>query len=127
MCVLWTGARTPDGYPRRLYRGNANQRWHRVVYCQANGLDLSDIAGKVVRHTCDNPLCIDPAHLTLGTVADNNRDRDDRGRHGRRKFSKQVDREIAERYRNGESAKALAHEYGVWTQTIYKVLGRTGG
>lgn len=53
---------------------------HRVAYCEANGLLLSDITGLVVRHKCDNPPCVNPDHLELGTVADNNRDKIDRGR-----------------------------------------------
>lgn len=53
---------------------------HRLTYCVANGVTLATIEGKVVRHTCDNPRCINPVHLQLGTQADNVRDRQERGR-----------------------------------------------
>jgi len=36
--------------------------------------------GKVVMHSCDNPSCINPDHLSLGTIADNNQNRDSKGR-----------------------------------------------
>lgn len=41
--------------------------------------------GKLVLHHCDNPRCINPDHLYLGTDADNVRDREARGRGGRRR------------------------------------------
>ena len=48
---------------------------HRVVFFEANGY-----WPEVVRHTCDNPSCINLAHLVAGTVGDNNRDKHSRGR-----------------------------------------------
>lgn len=53
---------------------------HRLVYVAAHGLNLEDITGLVVRHTCDNPRCINPEHLLIGTHADNMRDKMERGR-----------------------------------------------
>lgn len=38
------------------------------------------VNGEVPRHTCDNPACVRHDHLLVGTQADNNRDRDERGR-----------------------------------------------
>lgn len=110
---------------------------HRLVYCRSNGLELADIAGKVVRHTCDNPRCINPAHLLIGTRADNNRDRADRGRSAKRVPSRQkltaTDcAAIVKRYnpqrvgiKAPDGVVQLARDYGVDTNVIYRVLGGT--
>lgn len=75
-CLVWTGFRNADGYGKVTVRG---RQWsaHRLAYTDAWG-DIPP--GKVVRHKCDNPSCVNPSHLELGTGADNCRDRDLRGR-----------------------------------------------
>lgn len=75
-CLIWTGFRNADGYGKLTVR---NRQWsaHRLAYTDAWG---EIPAGKVVRHKCDNPSCVNPSHLEIGTDADNCRDRDLRGR-----------------------------------------------
>lgn len=72
-CLEWTRCFNTDGYARM----GGNVKVHRLVYELATGLNPK---GLVVRHTCDNIKCINPDHLIIGTLVDNNRDRDERGR-----------------------------------------------
>lgn len=74
-CWIWTGATTAFGYGSiRLKYGTSV---HRVRYEQKFG----KIPGKLcVLHKCDNPLCGNPDHMFLGTIQDNNLDRDRKGR-----------------------------------------------
>jgi predicted XRE-type DNA-binding protein len=76
-CLEWNGCFNTDGYARMGFRGDSNVKVHRFV---ARLSYNRDIAGLVVRHTCDNIKCINPQHLVLGTPADNVRDRGERGR-----------------------------------------------
>lgn len=62
---------------------------HRLVYASKQGVTLSDLKGTVVRHTCDNPRCINPKHLIGGSIADNNKDRVERGRSAKQVPSRQ--------------------------------------
>lgn len=85
-CRLWQGAIDRDGYGCLSGRGKGNSanhhtrlRAHRWVWEAANG---PIPAGLVIRHKCDNRLCIRLSHLELGTVADNNRDASERGHLG---------------------------------------------
>jgi hypothetical protein len=75
-CIEWQGSRNQQGYGRRFVEGR-NQRVHRLVWIEANGLIPE---GMELRHTCDNPSCYNLEHLLLGTRADNMRDRTERGR-----------------------------------------------
>jgi hypothetical protein len=76
-CWVWTGYRQPNGYG--LVRGYTfTERYaHRLSWTMANG---PIPAGMWVLHHCDNPPCINPDHLYLGTGIDNARDRERRGR-----------------------------------------------
>ena len=64
------------GYGRANFQGKVTG-CHRKAYCLANNVDLKDIEGLVVRHTCNNPRCINPEHLLLGTASDNMQDREE--------------------------------------------------
>lgn len=80
-CLEWTRCFNTDGYPRMGVKGNSNIKVHRLVMSLVSG---EDIGGRVVRHKCDNPKCINPDHLLLGTVKDNVADMDNRGRRSKK-------------------------------------------
>lgn len=76
-CWEWIGSRFPRGYGRlKLNRKTAYA--HRVSWELAHGVPVPD--GLCVLHRCDNPPCVNPAHLWSGTMADNMHDRDAKGR-----------------------------------------------
>lgn len=82
-CIDHGHAGDAAGYHRALATVNGKRictRLHRLVYCQHNNVSLESIAGLVVRHTCDNPRCVNPEHLIIGTQLDNIADRCKRGR-----------------------------------------------
>ena len=115
--------RKPDknGYCIRSKNGKT-RLIHREMYDMF--FDES-IEGKVIRHTCDNPSCINPFHLKSGTHADNVQDRVDRGRsaigenHGRHKLTEDQVREIRER--TDISGKEFARRFGVDKMVIYRI------
>lgn len=72
-CMIWTRALNTDGYARMA----GNIKVHRLVNELSTG---EGNYGKVVRHTCDNPKCINPNHLIAGTPLENVMDRDLRNR-----------------------------------------------
>lgn len=79
--------------------------------------------GQVVMHSCDNPLCVRPEHLSLGTPKDNVIDALTKGRYlGRetRKLSKEVRQRLKERIRAGEKHKILAAEFGLAMRTVQR-------
>lgn len=75
-CWLWTGCRNDDGYGVVRFNGGMCKA-HVVAWFLTNGL-IPD--GLDVLHECDNPPCVNPDHLFLGTNADNCRDRQAKGR-----------------------------------------------
>ena len=86
-CWDWTAARKTDGDPRYDYGvicvGSKADNWrimraHRLSYELHTG-PIPE--GMVICHRCDRPCCVNPAHLFVGTMADNTRDMFAKGRH----------------------------------------------
>ena len=85
-CQEWDGARSSAGYGQIRFGGKVVFT-HRLAWALHNGADPT---GKVVRHKCDNPPCLNPEHLEIGTQKDNAHDTWSRGRGNPVKYGKRV-------------------------------------
>lgn len=76
-CWEWTAKRERNGYGRIQVGGKGSSQLgaHRVSFRLANGYDP-----EVVMHSCDNPACVNPAHLKSGTYSENTQDMIRKGR-----------------------------------------------
>lgn len=100
-CWIWTGTKSAGGYPKislRTLDGRPKQWYaHRVSYWYHNNNLPDDMH---CCHKCDNPLCINPDHLFLGTDLDNHKDKVNKGRqtkgisHGGHKLTDDVIKKI---------------------------------
>jgi len=123
-CHLWLGCKT-RGYGRfgmwRLSRSNRGEYAHRLAYELVHG---ALPPGSVVMHSCDNPSCVNPAHLRAGSTADNVADKVAKARHrfgSRHCMAKLTEHDVA-RIREARGAgtrlSELAAVYGVSESTI---------
>lgn len=141
-CWQWTGCIAGFGYGQFRVDRRTREYAHRKSYRMARG-DIPD--GMRVLHACDNPACVNPDHLFLGTEQDNMRDRQNKGRTasgdrsgartkpGRRargeraglaKLTEGQVREIRQARDRGETLERLAGRYGVRNQTIHAIVKR---
>jgi hypothetical protein len=137
-CWEWRRSKTPLGYGKMNIRGRVTYA-HRVSYV----LTKSPIPdGMCVCHMCDNPSCINPFHLFLGTKKDNTRDMILKKRHPLPSFRdpESKDRpkfplrgtakkltiaqvvEIRATFKPKDNVRALAEKYQVTTKTIYDIV-----
>lgn len=116
-CWEWEAYRDKDGYGRFRLNGKKWQA-HRVAVL----LDGRNPEGKVVMHTCDNPGCVNPSHLVVGTQQENIRDALRKGRldnRGVRNGRSKLDPEKVRRIRASDRpSRALARRYEVDPKTI---------
>lgn len=126
LCWSWLGCKVRKGCPYGRARFGG-QLWlaHRLAWTLTYG-PIPE--GLFACHHCDNPLCVRPEHLFLGTHEDNMRDMVAKGRSGvdrGRTFVSGTPSSVRDRIRNafarGESADALAREFGVSRRTVYRI------
>lgn len=133
-CLKFDGFLNQWGYGMCWYKGGS-QLAHRVAYVEARGLPIEDIKGQIVRHTCDNPSCVNPEHLEAGTQVDNMQDMRERGREGdARNFGAANGRTVLSpddvlviraQYVKGSKEfglPSLARKFGVGTSQIHRVV-----
>lgn len=140
-CWNWTAGTDSSGYGKFSLK-NRSLKASRFAFLVANGS-----LPKVVRHTCDNRLCVRPDHLLPGDHHDNNLDTRERGgvtrtspvhaptkrlkrtdgeRNGRAILTAAQVSEIRTRYASSErtSLRMLAKEYGVSKSLIQRIIQR---
>ncbi len=140
-CWLWTANATSAGYGLFVV-GSRTDGSRRRVYAHRHAYELAHgpIAdGLYVCHRCDVPACVNPAHLFLGTHADNVRDMFAKGRagcqvrtdrmprgerHGCARLTEAQVIEVRTRHAAGESLKSLAAAFGVTTSGVWRVAHR---
>ncbi len=144
-CWMWIGGKSKEGYGKlklRFKRNNINKSYlaHRVSYRIHNGNFDESL---LVCHNCDNPSCVNPNHLFLGTNADNsldmklksrackgndnwmrkNPDRVKRGlNHPRAKFSAKDISKIFDLKSQGKTGREISNIFEVHEETIYRLL-----
>lgn len=119
-CWLWTGARLAQGYGLIKRKDGAQLRAHRVAYALAYG-PIPD--GLQVCHRCDNPRCVRPGHLFLGTAQDNANDMVAKGSsarlNGERNGAARLSQQDVEAIRSDASTYGqLAKRFGVSPSAI---------
>jgi hypothetical protein len=128
-CWPWTAGRGSLGYglfslkPRHMRR----QRAHRVAYELTHG-PIPD--GLHVCHRCDNPPCVNPAHLFLGTGADNVSDMVSKDRHqhgatnGQAKLTEDSVRTMRALWSEGVTYAALAERFSIAEKSVWAIVKR---
>lgn len=116
-CHIWRGARLPKGYGIIKRPRERRQIYAHRLALMIEGFDVPD--DRQVLHSCDNPPCVNPAHLRVGTNKENHEEMKDKGRslYGRRNGqAKLTDSDVAgirAMIASGASQAKVAARFGV--------------
>ncbi len=119
-CWVWTAGfhNGPGGYGTMYYRGKKIKA-HRLSFLLAHGELPPD---KMVCHHCDNPPCVNPKHLFLGTAKDNAQDCARKGRLHRERGSERYNAKLSEEQVARIKLEAPFRKYG-WGRRLAKEFG----
>jgi HNH endonuclease len=125
-CWQWIGAKSSSGYGHIRWHGKLFQA-HRISKMLFDGFDIG--SDGLVLHHCDNPLCVRPSHLFVGTASDNIRDAFKKKRIRRygeyNSQSKLTDHEVRLArvlYSQGEKCSALSRRFHISYPVMNKVV-----
>lgn len=125
-CWLWNGDITVGGYGRFWYEGNS-VRAHRVSYLLFIGTIPDNLS---VLHKCDNPKCVNPEHLFLGTPTQNMEDRDSKNRQakgenvGVAKLTYRKVKQIRTLLDMGSKSSEIAIRFSIAVSTVNRIKKR---
>ena len=127
-CWIWTRSKNKGGYGSvsvkysdKIYNTTA----HRLAWEWHHRTKIPN--GMVIMHTCDNPSCVNPYHLKLGTQADNMADKHAKGRYrnGGRIWTNKEIREMQIAYfQHGITQTELAEVYNISQSQICQLIKR---
>lgn len=115
-CWEWQAFKNSKGYGCFRRRDNGSMLAHRIAWELVNG---PIPAGMQALHVCDNRACVKPGHLYVGTVADNMKDRDSRGRlalgeqNGKSKLTVDGVKSMRRQHKDGVAIKEIAKNFGI--------------
>jgi len=119
-CWEWQGYINDSGYGQFRCGNGALLRAHRISYEIHKGA-IPD--GLIILHKCDNPRCVNPDHLSVGTHADNIHDMDQKGRrinsphygesHGMSKLTAELVRQIRDLADSGISYEEIGRRFAI--------------
>lgn len=129
-CWIWTSYVNSWGYGATSWSGKKMVAVHRMLYQREHRVTLTK--KQFCLHRCDEPRCVNPAHIWIGNHADNMRDMLNKGRSGQTGernihavLTEAKVREIrAIRERDGLNYTELAKQYGVYPGTIREICLR---
>lgn len=128
-CWLWLGCQDEKGYGLVTEHGRT-MRAHRLSYQKAHGLTIGNLQAL---HKCDTPSCINPAHIFLGTNAENVADKVSKGRQARGRAigarmcgerqgqSKLTEKQVRYIRKSTERGVVLSRKFGISQSVISEI------